>query len=620
MSPATEILPFPPSVRARESFLPNNFINRAEETISVIFRYTMLTGITVGSAYFLGQRFLGRSFILLLSSGIIYGAAVYASKSVKALSNGHVVQDKVADKINLLIRTIFWSLMILGALAAGWAGGYFLTGVSFLYVGIQTGNALSIVLGLIDLTFTLGFSIPLARSLLPTSLSLYRSYNDFIKTLSKEEDWSSALGKKLIDHLFDSVDRDILILMLRDIPNERLCNLFISSLPILSNTRITEFIANFPDLLTVDFLATHLSTDQFNEIVIPQFTCPISKEDLEQILSEIEVKEKELTTLEKEGNPSEILEKAEKISIVLNKHRNKLLQFRDFARRLPEQNLDRYETLQKKIDEARELKEASNKILQTLLTQEEGSLQKRLELIRSRNYVEEISKDGDDPNYEVLGAYGFTTANFRQLGTRLELNLGNQEIERTCKHLDEFGLQNRDALIKNHILDKRPDGQPLDSETLINRIVNFCKGSLPDEAVVPVEVANQPRWARVSLILNNVFHVTLTGSLIGIQLYYNPISTLAGFFFELIHPFSQNPLLGRLSRIFSPSPDYIHQSLPQNMRYIYVHIWATTWGLRIGAIGGFITGSLHAQATRFYIRQWQGRIQRTSARSTSMAL
>jgi len=615
-------------------FLPDNLRERMVHVASFAFRYVIPATIAAGTAYFLGLSSLGRFRICLLSGGILAGVGVYTFVSVRDILRGNVPLNKLATKADRLARTIIWSLMISGALMAGLAGGCCISGASFLYAGAQIGSALPIIQGLSDLFFTLGYTVPVAYGLLRGSTFLYDAYNKLVKVLQAavadfRRDPRTAFNALLLQQRLGTVfierfDFDSIMQVAHHVPEPMFREQFLVHLPSFSNEKISSIIDRFPNILTVEFLAQNLSKEQFYAIVAPKLTCPVGVEELNVIGQDIETWKKQLTKLENEvQDKPEKLRQAEGINSVLIEHRKRVLLLRGFINRLPERDLPaQYLHLQEGINTARKLKDVAELILKNLTDEKEAdSLTRRLQAIRS-SCAQETAVDMEEPNYEVLGAYGFTIANFRTLGELLKVDMGNQEIQRTSEYLDKCGLQSRGDLIKHGILNK-PDGKELDRATIIERIVTHCKGS-PVEApqkegvAAPVAapspqqavVAPQPRWARVSRVVNFIFHVTMTVSLLAVQLYYLPLSTAAGFILRLFYNPSQNPFLAGMSKLFQPPPDYIRQGFFERMRYLYNQIWTTSFSLAIGPIGGFITGAIHADAASLYLQRWIGRIER----------
>jgi hypothetical protein len=643
----------------RERFISDETADRVAKIASVAFRYTTLAAIIAGSTYMSMGSFFVRSLIILspvlaipFVGGVIFqsGRDILNNSlvSIGPINRQPMSLETLSNKVDQTARVVLWTFMIVAAVSTGLAGGYCITGASFLYTAAQTGSTLALVKGLLDCTFALGFAIPFARRALPNTNLLYEGYDSVADELRNiiislqnpsEEGRQNAvsfmqrIGQRLASFFMARLDFDTLMNAADIVPEALFQSQFIAQLPSFSDEKIAAIIDRFPIILTIDFLAKNMPQEKFNAIVAPKLVSPITSDQLAKMKTDIDAKEARLIELENAPNSPELSEETNQIASTINLYTRQVLQLRQFIQRLPAQGLPpQYRDLQERVNAARDLDRLAEETFNKLTGLEANSLKERLQRIQSRHIVQEAAEDLEDPNYEVLGAYGFTLSDFKTLGGRLGVNLGNQEIQRTCEYLDQYGLQDRRGLIEHHILDAPDEGERLNTEIIIERIVNFCQTRNNDEKIapspkeveeassapepaplsapMPPQVVPQPRWTRVSRVVNRIFHVTLTTSLMALQLYHLPISTSLGFVFRLTQNISNNRAFSTISRFSRPAPDYISQGFSERMRNLWVQIFINTWSLQIGPIGGFITGTIHADNTLSYLQQWRGRIRR----------
>lgn len=615
----------------RSPGLPEDLVNRVTKSAVLAFRYTTLVAITLGSAYFLGQGFWGRGVIMLLSAGSVAGAGVYAVRSIQnpAEVRGGVVE--IAGRADRVARVILWSFLIVGALSAGFVGGCALSGASFLAHGVQMGGSLQILRGLVDITFILGYAIPFAKFVLRNSSFLYEDYDQLaIRLKNLIENLQARPRIRLLNILGElgfffgnHIDFDTFLTVAEHMPAETLQEQFIVNLPTLSDERVSAITTRFSNILTIEFLAGCLPQERFRTIIAPRLVCPLTEEQLDQIQTNIPRIGEDLSALEERRVLNEdfalLRQEAERISLTLTRSTNQVSQIREWIRKLPEGPLpEQYADLQVQITRCRRLNHQVVALSETLMSTDSNSLRTRLQ--RLQNLIAlpaAVDSDREDPNYEVLGAYGFREVDFRVLGQRLHISaaeLSNHEIERTSSYLSERGLSNRGALIQNHILDVPAQG-PITSEEIIQRIVAFCEGDAPilpreiDEVDAPVMVP-QPRWTGAARIVNNVFHIALSGSLLTVEAVYQPTPVLIGFVHGLLRETGREI---ELITLYRPSPDYVHQEFTEFMRELCARIWGVTLRMRLGRLGGMLAGMAHANAFRYYGRQLIDRIQRWQA-------
>jgi len=641
----------------RERFISDEIADRVAKIASVAFRYTALTAIIAGSAYMSMDSTFIRTFIIFSPLLAIPYAALIAYQSAREILNGSsagriqsqsISIETISNKVDETARAILWTFMIVAALSTGLAGGYCITGTSFLYTAAQTGSTLALIKGLLDCTFGLGFAIPFARRALPITNRLYESYDSVANELQNiiinlqnrsEEGQQNAfafmqrIAQGLSSFFIARLDFDTLMNIAEHVPQTLFRNQFIAQLPSFDNEKIAAIIARFPNILTIDFLARNMPEEKFNAIVAPTLVSPITADQLTKMKPDIDIKEARLIAFENAPNSAEISKELDEISSALNLYTRQVLNLRQFVKSLPEQELPpKYDYLQCRINDARNLDRLADEAFKKLTSLEANGLKDRLQRIRSRYAAEEVVDDSEESIDMVLGGLGFNTSDFRALGNRLGLDLGNQEIELTCKHLDKCGLQDRRALENNHILDAPDNGRKLSIEIISDRIFNFCKAKdlnkntdAPQKEIekvspapepellavpMPSQIVPPPRWARVSRVVNRIFHVTLTASLMALQLYHLPISTSLGFIFRLTQNISNNRTFSTIFSFSRPAPDYISQGFSERMRNLWMQLFINTWSLEIGPIGGFITGVFHADNTLSYLQQWRGRIRR----------
>jgi hypothetical protein len=570
---------------------------------SATILYTALGAIAASSAYFLGQSLLGRCSLVLLSAGVIVSGAAYAVHSIRSIADANL--EELTSKCDLTARVVLWSLLIASALATGFAGGYLLSGASFLLSGAQGSNALAICHGLVDITFTLGYASTLAQFLVRNSTSFYYTYNSVQASLRDaianfrahpDQNFGNIVGR-LSFVLGNQLDFNTVLEMASHLPEETLREQFLINLPILSNERIAEIITRCPNSFTANFLATHLSAEQWNQIVEPRLTPPFNVEELRAMEEEIQRKELQLARLEERRAQGEdrapLREEAEAISSRFTQMTSQIIRYREFFRYLPAEDLPiQYAHLQEQINRARPLEPRVAAIHERLM--DRAQLQRFQSLVA----IQEAADDGEDPNYEVLGAFGFRITDFRALGLALEIpDLYGHDVQKTSERLDQHGLSNRGDLIRNHILDAPLGANPIAEIT--SRLVAFCRGEIaPIVGEAPL-AAPQPRWAAAIRTINQIFNGALSLTLFAIQLVYQPRSTAAGF----IAYFLSSTEGGPVNRLYQPAPENINQSFTERMRELYLRISAVTWSVWFGPMGGFFMGLQHANALSHFARR-----------------
>lgn len=637
-----------PQVRDLNQLAPqqNDLAARVLNVAFASLRYTALIAIAASSAYFLGQNFIGRCTIGFLSATTLSMGVSYAGNTISEIANQIVPPEKVAERADRAARVVLWSLLIVGGLTAGFAGGYVLSGATFLLSG--SGETLSILNGLVDITFTFGYAIPLAQLFLRHSSFLYEGYHQLADRLANviqefrdlpqpaqvdpvlrvREQMQRVVGRLAL-FFGENLDFNTMLEVAEKFPEDVLRNQFLFNLPHLSDERVGQIVSRFKNTFSIQFLANELPEERFRRIVLPQLVAPLTSEQLENIAMDIEEKEVRMRALEQQGveniNLPQLQREVGQISAGLSQHRNNVLRVQEFIRRLPAQPLpERYRDVQEELERTRALEARVLEISQRL---NQGEMWNRLQRLASQVAVHEEIDNSEDPNYEVLGALGFSIRHFRTLGNELGIpaeELVNREIERTCQFLNQRGLLDRAALVRNRILEVVEEGgRAPNPDEIIRRIVGFCGRNQPllRPVEVPVEVrpvevpqvqaqnpVAYPRLAAVARVVHDLFYVALSASLIAFQVMAQPISTVIGLSTRIVLGRREvNP--DRLFHIYRLPPNYINQTFTERMRQLYIRISTVVWSVWFGGIGGFFMGMAHGNGALYYSRQLAARIR-----------
>jgi len=594
-----------------------------------VLKYGTLATVTIGSGMLMTTG-LGALLVVGTTIGASYFAISHVFEVLGSLNIADGV-DAAAAKVDHAFKIVLWTALIVGAIALGYGGASIFCGASALLSGVQAGSAFEILLSLSHITFALGFTVPFGKWLLLNLHSLdekiSRGIQQLVDHVHTFENMDLVTMVRLLVGYFagaaqgDNVD----IVMLQYLPEGELQEYVRQNAPLFSNEKIQQLVDHYPYVLTYQFLCSCLNDDQINAIIIPELDRAIGSlgqlDAVEQDLQELpqaaqalrDQYREDLSDDEKAGLYGAVTPILERMMA----HTNAVSALTMLMRKLPAEDVA-HEQAQQKIAQLKTVQARIQAVHQQLMDNKAGSLKSLIIDLSEKTAPKNEEDDLDEESYMTLGSLGWRLHEFKQFAPRLGLPSDNNAMAAVSQALTERGLGTRRDLIQHGILD-RQDGQELTRELLIERLGAFVNNHQPAPVAAAIQgevvegqappAAQNDDWAlalhRIAVVANHAFHYISAAALIGVQIYYQPISTLLGIAIGL----SDNEAVegAQLAHIWQASPDYVGQSLDERCRELWWRIIWTTSSIRWGFIGGAWAGFQHADAIRFYARPWINR-------------
>lgn len=199
--------------------------------------------------------------------------------------------------------------------------------------------------------------------------------------------------------------------------------------------------------------------------------------------------------------------------------------------------------------------------------------------------------------FKILPAHkmeAVATLRTRYFVAKETLRLIKESVELQGSDLQMQFLTQRLANIKRTIC---PEGAPKDKVAATQEL---CLSI--DSLLQKLRVMEKSRWTNAARVVDYLFQVTLSGSVMVAQMCRQPISTALGFSSKLFFDFEELHALDR------SSSHAIHQNFTEVMRTVFTKVSRLRIALFLGPLGGFIEGRSHAEMALFYGRQLRGAV------------
>lgn len=598
-----------------------------------VLKYGTLATAAIGSGMLMTTG-LGTLLVAGATVGGSYFAISHVFKILGSLNNADSADASVA-KVDRAFKIVLWTALIVGAIALGYSGASIFCGASTLLSGIQAGSAFEVLLSLSQLTFAIGFTIPFGKWLLLNLHSLDEKISSFIQQRTVQiREFENINPTNILYFLIGYFTRvvqetgvvqegNIDIDMLHFLPNSQLQDYVRQNAYFFSNEKLQQLVRAYPNVLTYQFLCDCLSDDQINAIIIPELNRAIDSlgklDAIEQDIINWTQTAKELNAQYQEDLSEEkkasLCDTVTPILQTMMAHTNAIHPLSFLMRKLPTENVNHNNAQQK----FAQLKTSENRIRtvhQALINNEVGSLKHSFTELARKTAPKNANDDLGEEAYETLSKLGWRLNEFKQFAPKLSLPKDDNAITAVSQALAERGLGTQQDLLKYGILD-RSGGQELTRDLLNKRLTDFVNDNRPAPAAavqgaavdgVSAAPVQNNDWAltlhRIAVVANHAFHYLSAAALIGIQVYYRPISTLTGFAIGLFR--NEEVEAAQLARVWQASPNYVSQSLDERCRELWWRIFWTTNSIRWGLLGVF-AGLQHASAIRFYARPWINR-------------
>jgi hypothetical protein len=337
----------------------------------------------------------------------------------------------------------------------------------------------------------------------------------------------------------------------------------------LDDEQIQTLINRYPFILNVEFLEKNLSSQQFDRIVQPQLVVPFS-------LEIARIMEEQLKQVEKEVDKTLAPEAKEYYSTILLQFQNGIKAVESWSFRLP-------------AIPSQKTAAFSQEITRLLEFFEQKGMASRIQLLR-----DQLSPVTDDLKTLLQSRAGFNETELKTLHTLFPYkNKGLNEL------FYERGLRTKADLKRFDILSG--NSTPKDVRYQLRKFLN--KPSLPTELTVPkpsrLNFINIKEIAhRIYVVANYIFYYGFTLSMLWMQYYYFPITTMLGLGYGMYRK-ERYHSLKKLSS-WETVPDFTGQSFSDRCRFIWSRTLATLFALRFGAPSAFLTGIYLADTLRHY--------------------
>ncbi len=609
-----------------------------------------LGAITLGSAYYSSQSLGNRCKLMLSIAGLFFASKYYTRQFTKDILARTIQAREIETRIDNHNFFKVYHLMLISALTAGVAADIaqsnLVSGASFLYTAMKTGCLFSLLFGVEDIAYGLGYVASWAKSLL--SLSIFIHENAFYireelkeRLLKLSDDRDSNLLPSIEEMPLELVEAFAAPIWLSETrvelseaaPTFIFRAHFKNKQSELSDDTIIDLIKRLPQILTLHVLADALPEERFRRIAVP-LLIPSSTIDLQQIKTDLETQKKTLVELKSNPSAPESQNALGKIAAVVKQHTDTVQNFQYLTKKLPKEPLpDSYWDLQVRINKAREDEPLAGEILKTLTDESEDSLKSQIWEMRVLP-KQEVVEEEEIGVLDILTRYYFDLEDCRRLSNALNFSLNGQEFLAVSEYLAAHGLSNQQDFIDKKILEPRKDGQPLEKKDIFDRLIKFCN-THPVHPSAPSSPSDSPESSKASISSTtdwtqtlqktvSVFYFALKGSLMAAQMYYYPISTSLGFFWFLnrlhVDPnFEEDPLFSFRSRfidrlVFDPRVERLSEDSPQDLsalaRRVY-HELVDCANLRgFFPFSPFLVGRSYANA---YFYRWRFAIQRRTS-------
>lgn len=586
-------------------------------------KYTFIAAATGASAlaFTAGSFFTG--FMVVLAAPVATGVSLYhASRVVASRPRNPADLSVVEQKVEKAFRIVLWTGLFAGAISLGFGGTLLFTGAKFLWTGTTTASALGALRTVELFTCATGFMIPFGKRLLMHVNALDDQLKAYAKTFVHQAQQAQP------GSIMDAVRAPFLMLLAQlghqdstDLTVLGYCSdreiqtYFRQNVFLFDDAKIKTLMERFSNALDYNFLLNSMSPSQINSVIIPQLTQAVTDatslgaidRDIEQWNNAIVPLERRYRSGMSDADKAQLYAEINPLLVKMSQHSNVVGNLNMMLKKIVDIRLSANHPCLQLIDRINNNKGTIERLQKTLTDIAPQSIRTRLSALNEK-VVPQVANNGMDTEaYEVLGEMGFRADHFNRLAEMMGLSINSlSDIPET---MVARGLGTRKDLIDKGIL-ARNAGETLTQELLIERLRNYFNNSV-SIAVAPAQAQPSPTLSageRAARIANYVYHYGTSAALIGIQIAYQPLSTIAGLGSGLAS--SRTITRSGLNHVWQTLPSYTGQTFEERSRELFWKVcWATS-SIIVGPIFGFLSGMQDGYAIRHYARPLTNRAQR----------
>ncbi|PIS01596.1 MAG: hypothetical protein COT84_01615 [Chlamydiae bacterium CG10_big_fil_rev_8_21_14_0_10_35_9] len=565
------------------------------------------------------------SFACFLSLLTATGSIFFEIKwGFNILSSDATIHEK-ATTVNKIVQIALCTGLISGSIILGWGGMAAITNSFSLYNHLKNSFSAYYVLQQLEtMSFVAGYAVPFALFLIRNIISIDRFLKeiDFESLIRGDHQGLQNFLVRFLGRYFASNQQTFedFLPVIDYLPDEDLRQTFEIQRQnnTLTDDTIRQFQRSRPSAFTFEYLITHLSEDQIQNVVVPQLAIPDSLRNLDNAIERLQQYNADYQRILDrvnaiDGNTS--VDELNDIENAISTRQQELNQItRDITNlhylrpKLP----DRLHGPNEVVDLIEEIKQITadprfRNLYQTLTESRPNSLRNRYGDLSSRIHarLDTEEDDMDEEAYMVLSTLGFRLRDFQSLANHLNLPANADSIRTVSEALSARGLSTRrDLLDAQIVISSENLTGDLNNERgqIISRLVEFINNTQNRGPVLPqVEgPATINRFQTVYVLVNHIYHYTISAALIATQVYYQPISTGVGFIFGLTvrdHSIFSDT---RVVRLYQTSPNYISQRFSERARELFLKISVVTYSINLNILGGFLSGVNHADIISRY--------------------
>ncbi|MGD2169032.1 MAG: hypothetical protein PVI40_02185 [Chlamydiota bacterium] len=585
----------------------------------------MMSTIALVSTVASAALYTYSSFACFLSFLTVTGSIFFEIKwGDDVLSSDATIHEKAAT-LNKIVRIALYTGLISSSIILGWGGMAVMTNSFSIYNYLQGSfSAYHVLQRLETMTFVAGYAVPFAMFLIRNIISIdrfvkefdfeplvrgdYQRFQDFLVQLLGRY---LASSRQTFEELSPVIDY---------LSNEELQQAFEAQRQnnTLTDETIRQFQRSRPSAFTFEYLITHLSEEQIQSVILPQLAISDSLRNLDNTIHRLQQYDNDYQRILDRVNSIDGNTSVDQLNAIENDISTKQQQLNQIIRdvtnlhylspRLPN-GLQGPNEVVALIDEINQITADPRflNLYQSLTESNPNSLRNRYGDLSSRIHarLDTEEDDMDEEAYMVLSTLGFRLRDFQSLANHLNLPADADSIRTVSEALSARGVADRRDLLDAQIVissENLTDDLNNEREQIISRLVEFINNAQNRGPVLPqVEgPASINRFQTVYVLVNHIYHYTISAALIATQVYYQPTATGAGFVYGLLvrdHSIFSDT---RVIRLYQTSPNYISQRFSERARELFLKISVVTYSINLASLGGFLSGVNHADVISRY--------------------